>query len=333
MATATITTLKKKIKDNEISPLYLFYGEESYLIDMYIEKIKGLIDDGGFPEFNRFVADDIKIPLSDISDFLDTYPMMSENKLLIIKDTNIFKSATEEIKQFWLDTIDNLPDYVTLIFAEKEVDKRSIIYKALDKKGEVVEFSHLSPVDLVNWAQRQFLSAKKSIRKEDAEYLVEICAEGLGNLKNEIDKLINYCQGDISCSDIERLVSKSLNVRVFEMTDAIIKKDADTALSILQDMKTVKESAFKILYTLFSCFDKLLLTQLMLQDGESMDVIAKKTKLPPFIAKKYMQKTYNIDFLSQCVYSIAEIDLAIKDGKTDEWTALWQFVTGLFEKR
>lgn len=322
--------LKKQIKENKIGRLYLFYGDEQYLIDFYTDKISQSISDGGVPEFNRMVVEDAKAPLADISDFIDTYPMMCERKLLIMRGSGIFKSAAEEVRSFWKAQLSDIPDYITIIFAESETDKRSVLYKEASKLGTVVEFSKLSDTDAVLWAERAFRSKKRKITKSNAEYLVSVCGSGLLNLKNETEKLSDYCDGEITRSDIDRLVSKSLDIRVFEITDAIIAHDADKALSILSDMKTVRESAFKILYILFSAFDKLLYAELLQKEGEPMSEIAKKLKVPPFIAKKYMNKNFGEDFLAECVMKIAETDLAIKEGRIDEWSALEQFVAGLF---
>jgi len=326
----TVSELKKQLADNDIKQVYLFWGEERFLMDTYLERIAGKVPDGGLPEFNRLTVTEAKNSIGEIMDFLETYPMMSEKKLLIMRDTGIFKNASEEVKEFWTKQLENIPEFAVIVFAESEIDKRGVIYKAVEKAGFVLEFAYLSPVDTVTWAERQILNAKKKIKKDNAEYLVEICGEGLGNLNNEVKKFIDFCEEEVTRSDIDRLVSKSINTKVFEMTDAIMEHNADKALGILSDMKTVKESAFKILYILFGTFDKMLQANLMQQDGESADVIAKKLKVPPFIARKYMKRSFREDFLTDCVVKIAEIDYAIKEGKTDEWTALETFVAELF---
>ena len=328
----SIAELKKQLKNGDIKDAYLFYGEEKYLINLYIERILDIVPDGGFEDFNRLVVEDAKTPPAEISDFIDTYPMMAEKKVLIMRDTGVLKSANDAVKDFWTTQLADIPDYMVIIFAESEIDKRSVIYKALSKAGYVLEFAPLSVTDTVTWIERQFLDAKIKIKKENAEYLAEVSGGGLSLLKNEVDKLINFCENEVTKSDIDRLCPKSLNIKVFEMTDAIIEKMPDKALLILHDMKSVGESAFKILYILFSAFDKMLYANLMLKEGETADIIAQKLKLPSFIARKYMKKTFSEKFLAECISKIACIDLSIKEGRTDEWTALEQFVAGLFER-
>lgn len=332
MAVITAAELKKSISANNLKRVYLFCGEETYLIELYLKRLTDAIPDGGLPDFNTMVVEDAKTSVAEISDFVETYPMMSDKKKLVVRNTGIMKTAAEEVKKFWCELLADIPEYLTVIFAEKDVDKRSSVYKAVNKTGDVAEFKYLSVTDTVTWIERQVLSAKKKITKDNAEYLAEMCGEGLERLKNETDKLSDFCEEEITRSDIDRLVSKSLNIRIFEMTDAIMLKNADKALSILYDMKTVKESAYNILFTIFQTFDKMLCASLLLKDGESADGIARRLNVPPFIARKYMKKSFGDDFLIDAVCAAAEIDLAVKNGETDDWTALERYVLGLFEK-
>ena len=161
-----ITDLKKQIKDNALKSVYLFYGDERYLIDTYLAKMTEVIPDGGFPDFNRLIVEDSKTALADISDFADTYPMMSEKKILIMHDSGIFKSPSEDTKTFWTKLLSDVPEYLVIIFTETEVDKRSTIYKAIDKAGDVVEFAMLSQTDAVTWVERRVMDSGKKIKKD-----------------------------------------------------------------------------------------------------------------------------------------------------------------------
>lgn len=45
--------LKKQLKEGVLAPLYVFYGEEDYLREMYVNRVKDCVPDGGFPDFNH----------------------------------------------------------------------------------------------------------------------------------------------------------------------------------------------------------------------------------------------------------------------------------------
>ena len=326
--------LKKQLKDGALSPLYVFYGEEEFLRGVYVKRVGDLVPDGGFPEFNRIVLNGADIPFSDYDDAWEGFPMMAEKRLIHIKDSGIFSSkravggvGTEEKKEFWSEKFKRISDDTVVIFDESSVDKRSALYKAAAKVGTVVEFKYLSDADLVTWVIKQCLDAKKRISKENAYYLVTLCDPGLGNINNELNKLLDFCDKEIYRSDIDRVVSKSMQVIVFELTDAIMAGNAQKAMCVLEDLKTVKENAFTLLYLLFSSFEKMLRAKLM--NSAPIGEVAAKLGVPPFIARKYIDGAagFDTDALVYMTRRVAEIDLEIKEGRIDDWSALEQYVT------
>jgi DNA polymerase-3 subunit delta len=325
---SSLMTLKRQLKEHTLSNLYLFYGEEAFLKELYLTRIKAQIPDGGLPEFNHIKIESTQFTFDQINDFFESYPMMTEHKLIVLKNSGIFKSPKEEMKAFWTTRLSDIPEFVTVIFDEKEVDKRSSTYKALVKNGMAVEFEYLKETDLVTWVQREVKNAGKRIDKENAVYFVNICDPGIITLQNELDKLIHYCNTEIYRTDIDRVVSKSLQIRVFEITDSIMAKNTSHAMEVLADLKTIKESAFKILYLLSSTFDKMLQIKLLLADGATFQDAASKIGTSPFIARKYADsaKGFSVDFLMGRVIRIAEIDFAIKQGKVEDWLALEQYI-------
>ncbi len=332
--TDALTELKKQIKANEIKGLYLMYGDESYMRESYVKKISSIIDDCGFPDFNKIIIDGKNLTPEIAEDAIESFPMMSEQKLILIKDSGIFSKASEEQKEYWSKRLDKLPDYAVVIFDEQSVDKRSALYKKASKVGFAVEFGYMTAADSITWVEREARNAGLKISKDVAAYFVSVCDEGLSNLRNELDKLISYCSEQITKTDIDKIVSKAIGIRVFELTDCIMAKNADGALKILYDLKTVKESAFKLLYLLSGSFDKMLKCSLLLSNGENNVSIAAKVGIAPFLVNKYSNaaRGFGENYLVHRIIEVADLDLAIKNGEIDEWSALEQYVINACEK-
>lgn len=325
--------LKKQLKEGTLSPLYVFFGEEDFLRDMYVEKVTQSVPDGGFPEFNHIKLDGADVPFSEYDDAWESFPMMTDKKLIHIKDSGIFSSkriaggpSTEEKKEFWLEKLKRISDDTVVIFDESSVDKRSALYKAAAKSGTVVEFNYMNDADTVTWVVKQCLNAKKRMSKENAYYLVTLCDPGLNNINNELNKLLDFCGEEIYKSDIDRVVSKSMQVIVFELTDAIMAGNTNKAMSTLSGLKTVRENAFTLLYLMFSSFEKMLHAKLM--HGASQSEIAAELGVSPYIARKYIDGAggFDEDTLVWMVRRVAEIDLAVKEGRIEDWAALEQYV-------
>lgn len=318
--------LKRQIKDNTLKPLYLLFGEETYLRDLYCGRIASKIPDAGFEEFNNIKLEGSDLPLSEYGSAIDSFPMMTDKKLILIKDSGIFSAPKEDIKKFWIEKFARLSDDTVIVFSEKDVDKRSATYKAAAKAGMAVEFEYLSEADLVTWVSKQCLDAKVKIDKSNAYYLISLCDPGLNNVNNELQKLLTYCDKEILKSDIDRVVSKSLQVIVFDLSNSIMTGNVKKALTVLTDLKTNGERAMSLLYPMYSTFDKMLHTKLM--GRASIQEISAAIGVTPYIARKYIDsaKGFSLGALVKMVTRVPEIDLAIKEGQTDEWTALERYV-------
>lgn len=323
--------LKQQLKGGKIGNLYLFFGEETYIKDSYVKYMLNLVPDDGFSDFNRIFLDGDALTFDRVDDAFDSFPVMSEKKVVVIKNSGIFKAKPtggEEVREFWQSRLSTIPDFVILIFDEQDTDKRSSLYKSVSKHGLAVEFSYLKDYELIAWIVRDAQKNGKKISKSTAEYLLSLCDPGISNIKNELSKLFDYCGDEIYQSDVEKVVSRPLSVIVFDITDAILKGERDDAVKILLRLKDSKTSAFNILYLLSSNFDKLLRCKLLLADGAGYDAISAKLKLSPYIAKKYIAdcKGFSENFLIKRICETAEYDLKIKQGIIDEWTALIEYV-------
>lgn len=319
--------LKQQIKDKALKPLYLFYGTENYLKQTYIDAIHEAIPHNGFEEFNHITFNGADVPLSEYDDAWESFPMMTDKKLIYIKDSKIFKSSTEEKREFWKEKLSRCADDMVVIFNENSVDKRSILYKTLAKNGMAIEFETPDENDLVTYVVGQCLKAKKKIKKENAYRLVEMCDEGLQSIMNELHKLFDYCGNEITLNDIENVVSKGVNIRIFELTDGIMTHDAVKAMSVIADLRRSNESAFGVMYLIYANVKKILKTKL--SGSTNPNEVASIIGGSPYIARKYIEsaKGFSEGALTRMVIRIPEIDYDIKQGKTDEWTALEQYVS------
>lgn len=329
-----ISKLREQIKENKLENIYLFYGEEEFLKNKYVNDIKALIPANGFEDFNHIIFNGHNIPLSEYDDAWESFPMMAERRFIHIKDSNIFrlndsavfKKPDEEKREFWLDKLSNLPQDTIVVFEENSIDKRSILYKALIKCGSAIEFKYQSETDLVTYTLGRALKSGKKMQKDVAKYFVSILDEGLLNLNNELEKLFIYSDCEITMQAVDKIVSKGLNIRVFELTEGIINHDGQKTMNILSDLKTSGERAFPILYLLLSNAQKLLKAKIY--KNTPPQEIAKKIGVAPFFVSKYIKSAqgFSEGMLIKMVTAIPEIDMEIKEGKLDEWTALEQYV-------
>lgn len=323
-----MNNLKKDINTNTLKNLYLFTGPEVFLSEFYVNDIRKRLLGDGADDFNLLTISRALPDISAADDFINSYPFMSDKKLLIIKDSGILKKAPDEDKKYWQKALASVPDYCIIIFCENEIDKRSVIYKALNANGTTVEFKYQQGQTLITWIQKFIASNGKQIDSNDAEYLIASCNPGMINLKREMEKLIS-CKSEnpkITKSDIDRLVTKSVESRVFEMADDIAKGNKAAAYKKLEDIKALNIKPPEIIPAIFSKFASYRKIKL-LSPMPLKQMAIKMNQREYFIKKDYESSAgMTLEKIEKLMFLCKETDFKVKNGFSDGWTELMMII-------
>ena len=107
------------LKARSFAPIYLLYGEESYLKRQYKEKLKqALISEGDSMNFSHFEGKDIRP--GELINLAETLPFFADRRLILVENSGMFKNACEEMA----DYLKEIAPTACLVFVEDEVDKR-----------------------------------------------------------------------------------------------------------------------------------------------------------------------------------------------------------------
>lgn len=328
----TVTELKKRIKENNIEKLYLFYGPETYLVSYYVDKLKNAVVAAGTEDLNLSVFEGIS-DQGRVRDACDSYPFLSEKKMIIWKNTGVFKKTTEEKTASFIEVVAGVPDYACMVICEEEIDKRyKKILNAVDSAGQIVEFPMQSPNDLVKWINGLMSEEGKQIESNAAYMLIDYCDSEMGNIRNELDKLVMYSEAEarITESDVEKVCIKSLGQRIFDLVDAVGMKKTDKAIRYFNEMLQMKEPVSRILYMIAKQLRQMLETKALKQSGTSNEIIASMIKVPPFVVRKLydQSRAFTENELVKAVKMCLDTEVSIKTGRiSDDKTALELLIT------
>ncbi len=328
----TAADLKKMLKEGTVSGnVFLLYGEETFLKEHYCNQLTTLLKPDMMEELNVFSFSGKNYDIAAVDEAIEALPVFADRKLLLFSDSKIFKpdgrtGATTEYRSYWEKRLKDIPENVYLVFSESEIDKRSALYKYIAKNQTAAEFTYLKENEMINWTVGLFRTLGKSISPFDAKYLVEITDSGMMSVKREAEKLAAYVQEGtaVTRKEIDALVVPSIENKVFVMIDALIAKDADTALSRLEDLFAIKEDANRILGAVIYNVDKLIGTKLLMEQGAEKGVIMSKLKIAPFQVGKYMRdcSKYQLNELSALMRRCAKTDAYLKSNSMDNNTLL-----------
>lgn len=316
----TVTELKKAVKNNELKNLYLFHGEEEYLIFSYVNQFKKLIL-GDMADFNYFEFEG-ETSLAAAAEAIEQYPQFAEQKLIILKESGLLKNhdkITEKLLQ-------SIPPYNVVVFVERDsakINKKMI--KVVEEEGEAVDFSRQKPSDLRAWVNIRLTSAGKKMKNDDAEYFVQICELSMSKIELELEKLIASVgdQQEIKRADIERMITPLLDYKIYEMVDCVLKRNAQSAYEMLREFKTGGEAPTVILAMLFSQLHFIAMVKNLKQDQEpKIDEFFPANR--KFLAGRIAKETgkYRMEKIYQAMKMCSDFDGDIKMGRIEGWTAV-----------
>lgn len=343
MAKIGESELKNQIKSNEFFPVYLIYGEESYLKEFYVKKLKEKLVEPSFADFNFHQYENKKVELSEILTDADMMPVMSEHSFLLIHDYPLNKSKNDieflksylkdynesAVLVFWYDTVEVNP---------KQDSKWNSIISAIDKVGVCVNMQKRTESDLVKIIVSKAKSYKTTISSNDARYLIATVGDDIKTILNELEKLSSFAQDGVITRDIiDDLAVKSLQAQVFDLSKYILAGNSDEAYNILRVLAAQKQEAIPVLAIISSCYIDMYRVKCAKASGVGENDVAKyfNYKGKEWLLKKAASNSKNISVenLRKALDLIAKTDEMLKSTPIDKYILLEETVTKLIMLR
>jgi len=317
--------LKKDLKENTFAPLYLIYGEETYLKEKYLNALKQRVIDPTFADFNLQEFEGKTLAYEQLSEAIDSFPAMSEKKLIIVTDFDLFKPSSGFSGKL-PELLADLPDYVCLVFyydlLTNKPDSRTKLYKQLHTFACFAEFSHLGDDDLIKWIMRRAKALNRSITAETAKTLIFQCGNDMTNLVGEIEKAAAYTTTkNIEKKDILAVCSPVLDAVIFDLTDAITEGKFDKAIRLVENLLAQKNNEIVIFTTITRHIQRVYAAKLCAETRADtrrlMEMVGSKSSF-------YVQKLQNaakkmpLSWLRRTASQCARTDFALKSSAVDQ---------------
>jgi len=303
--------------------IYFIYGQDSYRSKKKLEEIilgyKKVHKSG----LNLIYVDANEKSFSDFYSNLKINSMFAEKKLIVLR--NVF-----EDKKFQEDLLENIKDLeslkdIVVVYEGVMPDKRTKLFKDLQKLSKCQEFGCLQPAELKKWAAEELENNKVKIDSSALDLMVNFVGGDSWKMANEIAKLSNYKMGStIKREDVELLVRPNIENDIFKTIDAIASKDKKMALSLLHKHLDGGDNALYLLTMIAYQFRNFLIIK-DLQDAKTpYGLIAKKSGLHPFVVQKssYLCNQFPMERLKKIYQKIFQVDSDIKTGKIESELAL-----------
>ena len=318
-------SLNEDLKTGQLKQIYLLYGEEAYLKKQYRDKLHQAIvplED----TMNYAYYEGKGINVREVIDLAETLPFFAEHRLIVLENSGFFKNASPELAEY----LKELPETTAMIFVESEIDKRGKLYKAVKEKGRIVELGRQDEGTLLRWIAGNVRREGKQITEQTIRFFLTKVGTDMENIQKELEKLFCYTldKQEISAEDVEEICTTQITKQVFDMVEAVAKKQQRKALDYYYDLLALKEPPMRILFLLTRQFRLLWEVKDMDRQGYPRKEIATKAGLHPFVVGKYQEqaRAFSEPALRKILEDSVDMEECIKTGRLSDTLGIELFI-------
>ena len=315
-----IERIKESVVKGKIPTVYLWYGEDRFLIQEGLKVLKSfyfMTDPSGS---GIEIVSAKEFSPAGIVERANTMSFFA-NRLVIVEDVTYFQDGqTAELEPF-LDYFTNPNPSTCLLFIAESVHRGRKFYKALDKTGEIMEFcAPKRPQEWLAWVQLELKAREKTMGTQVAAQFIEWTGHYTGVLSQELDKLVVFVgeRQKITSEDIKAITPRSIETSVFDLLDAVASRSSAKALQALREV-LLKEPALKVLALLVRQVRLLLGCNSLRRRGGNVVEAPSALGISPYEAQKVWQQSVKLstEQLSKALSECLNTDLALKTGGGD----------------
>ena len=341
----TYNQIIKNLSEDKYSKIYLLMGEETFFIKKISEIFEKNFIDNQNKSFNQEIVYGRDTTIENILNSCKSFPMMSDKKLIIIKEAqelDVFKRSNEIKNSLIINYLSNINPTTTLIFClnNKTLDKRGKLYKAFNEFSCVLDSSSkenkIYDNQLPSWISKELSKTDITINDDALLILTENIGNNLEKIDNALDKVSSNIESKkITKEDIIKYVGINREYNLFEFQDSLIERNSIKCGKIMNYF-TSNEKKFPIqqlIIYMFSFFSKLLIVKS--KNITNPDNISSEISVHPYVARSYVKAMHNytLNELFLIIKFIKELDLiskGLKQLKTDSKALMGQIIYKIF---
>lgn len=322
----------RKIEKQELAACYLLVGPEKFFHDQIIHSLeKTLFKDASARGLNRIVLNGPETSYAEIVNASLAYPMLSDWKMVLVKEYNRVNVADQELFLKYLDA----PQKASILVLQLSEAGRNAFYKKVASLAQLVECKAIKEYHMMPWAQKLVKEKDLKITVTALNMLLEYTGPNLLTLSNEIEKLKNYKKDntEIAPEDIIALTGMSKEINIFALQEAIGRRDIRLSLKIGTKMLENGININAIIGILYAYFRKVLLLSYL---KKKLDPAAVRSQLHmgDFQWKKMnaVSQNFSTDQIGTVISRLQECDFKTKNSLGDDGAILQDFLLFVCKK-
>jgi DNA polymerase-3 subunit delta len=302
-----------RIDKGALASLYLFHGEESYLIEQAIVHVRYRVG-SATPLQIFYVGED---PIDRLLEQWGTPSLFASRRILVLKGAERLKAAERERLTREAEGRDTSQPLV--ICAYGRIDITQPFFALCAKQGVAAEFRPPFANQLPGWAHQLARERKIQLSEGAAALLADLIGPDLFALATEIDKLAAFIapRQEIDVDDVSACSGALHKHSAFDLADALGQRDRPRALALLRTVLADERNALPVLHALVSHFRRVWQVKELSRNGVTEIQMERAVgfrgpRLRSLISQSRM---YSAADLRQLLHRATSLDLLFKSSR------------------
>ena len=358
-----------EIRTPQLRPGYVLAGDEVFL---YQRCRQGVLEALAPPDQRDFCLHELDLaenPIYDVLDQAQTPSLMVPFQIFFVRNLKTLYGRGSKKEEFAaVDAYFRRPNPQALILfvadhlsiptdlRRMDMQDKERFDRLRETLGDwcgIVELARVDEADAVRWAIETAQSRACTLDPDAARELVDALGADMMLVASELEKLCLYAQGKqlltlagqpavaaptITLGDVETMVLAAKQRSLYELTDAISRRDRPAALQLLHGLLNAsdggEDSAIGHLYMLARTFRQMLIIlEKNVRDPRAIwSVLWQGFRMPPFAAEDLIRQARRYKSrtdLTRALRQIARADLEVRSSPADKRLVLERLVLNL----
>jgi DNA polymerase-3 subunit delta len=324
----SVLDISKKISRNNLLPVYYFFGEESYSLDIGLKAVEKAVLPLIASDFDKETFYGENKTLSEVLDFASAFPFGSEKKFIIFKEFEKVKD-----KKILASYLKSPPDFTVMVLIHNGTITgfKTEPYPDLIEKKFIFVAKELRGENLLNWVINYCENSGKYLSQENAQLLIDIVGDNRNLIESQLEKIFTFLgeRKEIRIDDINALSTELKEFNIFDLQNAVGKKDKAAAIKVAYKLLDQGDEPTFIIYMLTRYFTGLSRINELRDKNLPEQAAAGIVGTHPFYYKEYLKARtiYSDRDLYRASEALLKADLSTKTTSTDNKSIITLLLT------
>ena len=237
----------KAAEAGQVPPVVLLHGPEPFLLDEAVARVtRGLFGEGADLSLARETLDAQAAGAAGIVQAAQTLPWTGARRLVVARGVDALGSKQAEPLAAYIAAPN--PSTALLVVAGGLLEAGHWLVRATPASAVVV-VPRPSGRQLTAWLRARGRADGVDLAEDAADLLVALTGEDLARLAGELQKATlagGASARRVSAEDVRSVVGEQRARRIFELTDAIVRRETARALQLLEALLGAGEEAIGV---------------------------------------------------------------------------------------